>query len=191
MKPFAATLILLLVPGAWGQGGKKPSGPESIGVFHYLDSSNEIVPLESQVIRLQHKYHSLGFAGGTTVYLLKGEKSPVRLQAGSKTEFVVQLEGDLDPLETVQFYRFNGENNSRVAPISNFDLFGRASNATLSTTTVDFNAVKRGTASFKLVPIQALVAGEYCLMVKSPNQWPEKIPGYCFGVDASGRKETQ
>src|ERR1700726_1666140 len=116
MKPVIATLILLLASSAWGQDGKKPSEPESLCVFYYLDSSGQLVPLESQVIRLQHKYHALGFAGGTTVYLVKGEKSPVRLQAESKPEFVVRLEVNVDPLEAVQFYHLNGENNSRVMP---------------------------------------------------------------------------
>lgn len=63
LKSFTATIILLLVSTAWAQEGKKPS-EQSLSVFYYLDSSGQLVPLESQVIRLQHKYHALGFAGG-------------------------------------------------------------------------------------------------------------------------------
>ena len=190
LKSFTAILILLLVLSAWGQDGKKPNEPESLSVFYSLDSSGQLVPLESQVIRLQHKYHALGFAGGTTVYLVKGDQSPVRLHAESKLEFVVRLEANVDPLEAVQFYHLNGENNSRVMPIVDFDPLGRASLATMRPATIDFNAVKQGTSSYKLVPIQALVPGEYCLIVKTPNQWPGRITGFCFGVDAAAMRGT-
>jgi hypothetical protein len=190
MKLVTANLILLLVSSAWGQDGKKPSEPESLSVFYYLDSSGQLVPLESQVIRLQHKYRALGFAGGTTVYLVKGEKSPVRLHAESKPEFIVRLEVNVDPLEAVEFYRLNGENNSRVMPIVDFDPLGRASLATMRPATIDFNAMKQGASSRKVVPIQALVPGEYCLIIKALNQWPRKIPGFCFGVDAAVSRGT-
>jgi hypothetical protein len=68
MKPVTAILILFLVTSARGQDGKKPDERESVSVFYHLDSSGLLAPLESQLIRLQRKYHALGFAGGTAAF---------------------------------------------------------------------------------------------------------------------------
>ena len=76
-----------------------------------------------------------------TVYQVEGEKSRVRLKAEGKPEFIVQLEGKVDPLETVQFYHFDQVDGSRVVPIEDFDLIERMSNFQLVPATVDFNAV--------------------------------------------------
>ena len=84
MKSLSAALVLI-APGMWGQGGKKPIEPKSPSVLYYLDSSDQLVPLESQVIRIHHKYRALGFAGGTTVYLVTGEKSPMETEDGGQT----------------------------------------------------------------------------------------------------------
>lgn len=191
-KSFSAALVLLLVSGAWGQDEKKQPEPESLSVLDYLDSSDQLVPLESQVLHVKHKAHSLGFAGGTTVYVVKGEKSPVRLKAESKPGFVVRLPGDIDPLESVQFFHFNIENGSRIMPVADFDPLGRVSKILPNSAPIDFNAVKQGKSSAKLIPIQTLTPGEYCAMIVKLKQLSQsKSPVFCFGVDTAGQKGLQ
>ena len=191
-KSFSATLVLLLVSVAWGQDEKKQPEPESLSVLYYLDSSDQLVALESPVLHVKHKPRSLGFAGGTTVYVVRGEKSPVRLKAESKPEFVVRLQGDIDPLETVQFFHFDLENGSRVMHVADFDPFGRVSKLLPNSPPTDFNAVKQGKSSVKLIPIQTLLPGEYCAMIAKLGQLSQsKTPVYCFGVDADGQKGSQ
>jgi hypothetical protein len=190
-KSLSVTLAFLLVSGARGQDGKKQPEPVSLSVLYYLDS-DQLVALESQVLHVKHKPRSLGFAGGTTVYVVRGEKSPVRLKAEAKPEFVVRLQGDLDPLEAVQFFHFDLENGSRVMHVADFDPFGRVSKLLPNSTPTDFNAVKQGKSSVKLIPIQTLVPGEYCAMIVKPGQLSQsKTPVYCFGVDADGQKGSQ
>src|SRR5579863_4959194 len=77
----AAIALLLIVPVAWGQGTKKPGKSRVAPALYYLDSSGQLVPLESVVIQIEHQNRGLGFHGGTTVLLTQREVSPVRLKA--------------------------------------------------------------------------------------------------------------
>ncbi len=172
--------------GALAEDTKKPIDPEPVSTVYYVDPSARKVPLESQTVHMKNKFHALGFAGGTTVFLADGEKSPVRIKSAEAPNFVVRLQAGTDPLETVQFYRFDSVNGSRVAPIWKFDALGRPSSALLNSAAVDFNSTKYGTSSARLIPVRALVPGEYCLFIKPTNKWPKKSPGFCFGVDPAG-----
>jgi hypothetical protein len=191
MKFVSVTTVLLLIAAvAWGPGAKKPSKPRVAPALYYLDSSGQLVPLESAVIQIEHQNRGLGLHGGTTVYLTEREVSPVRLKAEPKPEFIARLGDNLDPSEYVRFYRFHGEHGSRVLPLGTYNGHGRAVSVTLEDYVVDFNAAKEGT-SFKLVPTGALAPGEYCLMITTPNPSPTKNPGFCFGVDAAGGNAAQ
>jgi len=171
---------------AWGQAGKVLSELGSPSVLYYLDSSAQLVPLEPQIVHVKHKFHALGFSGVTAVYQVGGEKSPVRLKAEQKPEFVVRFVGKLDPLESVQFYRFDGIEGSRVLPIEDFDALGRPTKISLAPATVDFNAVKYGASSFKIIPIQKLAPGEYCFTVRLATKQERNSSGFCFGIDTLG-----
>jgi len=186
LKFASGALILILVTSVRGQDGGKPTEPGSPSVLYKLDLSGQLVPLESQVVQVRHKYHAWGFSGGTMVYQVEGQKSRVRLKAEGRPEFVVRLDGKIDPLETVQFYHFDEVNGSRVVPLEDFDPLGRLSNFQSAHATVDFNAVKYGASSFKLIPVPALVPGEYCLVVKIATKPENKSPAFCFGIDATG-----
>lgn len=186
--PGSVGLILCLFYAviAWGQGGKVPNEPESPSVLYYLDSSARLVPLEPQIVRVKRKFHALGFTGVTAVYQVGGERSPVRLKAEQKLEFVIRIDGKVDPLEFVQFYRFEGIEGSRVLPIEDFDALGRLTRISLASAIVDFDAAKYGASSFRLTPIQKLVPGEYCLTVRLATKPENKSSGFCFGIDTVG-----
>lgn len=183
LKFVSVVLILFFVTCAWGQDGGKPAEPGAPSVLYKLDMSGQLVPLESQVIHIKRKYHAWGFSGVTMVYQVDGEKSRVRLKVVGKPVFVVRLVGKIDPLETVQFYHLDEVDGSRAVPIVDFDLLNRMSNFQLVHATVDFNAVKYGESSFKLIPVPTLVPGEYCLVVRVATKAENKSPAYCFGID--------
>jgi hypothetical protein len=187
LPKFASiVLILILVTCARGQDREKPTEPESPSILYNLDLSGQLVPLESQVVHVRRKFHAWGFSGVTMVYQVEGEKSRVRFKVEGKPEFVVRLEGKLDPLETVQFYHFDEAEGSRLVPLEDFDALGRISNFQVLHAIVDFNAVKYGASSFKLIPVPKLVPGEYCLVVKDVTKPQSKSPAFCFGVDVAG-----
>jgi hypothetical protein len=110
----------------------------------------------------------------------------MRLKAEGKPEFVIRLDAKLDPLETVQFYHFDEIDGSRVVPVEDFNALGQISNLPWVHATVDFNAAKYGESSYKLIPVPALVAGEYCLVVRVATEPQSKSPAFCFGIDVAG-----
>jgi hypothetical protein len=181
------SIVLVVLSFAVSSSGQKQGSQTELLLTtpYYLASSAQIVGLESQSVRKKTDFRALGFAGGTIVFLVEGEKSLVRLRSSAKPEFVVRLKAGIDPLETIQFYRFASANGTRVLPIEHFNAFGGVSKFALNAGTVDFNAVTYGPSSFKLTPLEALAPGEYCLVIKRSNQWPGRSPGFCFGVDPS------
>jgi hypothetical protein len=186
-KSVSVSLVLLFVAAnIRGQDGKVPIEPGSPAVLYYLDDSAQLVPLEPQVVRVKRKFHGLGFTGTTAVYQVPGEKSTVRLKPDRKAEFIIRMKDKVDPLESVQFYRFEGLDGSRVVPIEDFDALGRATGFPLAPATVDFNAVKYGASSFKLIPIRKLAPGEYCLTVRLATKPERNSAGFCFGIDTVG-----
>jgi hypothetical protein len=183
LKIPAAMLSLILVVNARSQDGTRPSEPQSLSVLYYLDATTKLIPLESQLVRRKQKLHSVGFAGGEMMYAMDGHKSPLRLKATDKSNFVVRLKAGLDPVEAVQLFHIDVVDGSRVVPIENFNALGRVTKVTVTHAVIDFNAAIYGASSFKLVPLHALAAGEYCFLMKAGNQWPREVPGFCFGID--------
>jgi hypothetical protein len=181
-----ALVLFVVTVSVLGQDGKVPIEPGSPSVLYYVDDSARLIPLEPQVVHVKRKLHALGFTGTTAVYQVPGEKSTVRLKADRKAEFVIRMKDKVDPLESVQFYRFEGMDGSRVVPIEDIDALGRVTSFPLASATVDFNAVKYGASSFKLIPIQKLAPGEYCLTVRLATKQERNSSGFCFGIDTLG-----
>lgn len=187
-KPVTFALLGLLLSQAVGMRGQEanvPTEPKSSSVA-YLDSSAHLVSLEAQTVRLKRDYHNLGFTGGSTAYRLPREKSLVRISTNAAPEFIIRLDSNLDPLESVEFYQFHASSGWRVAPILNFSPLGQPTALPSSADVVDFDASKYGSFSFKLRPIHALEPGEYCLIISGKTHWADKNPSFCFGIDASG-----
>lgn len=156
------------------------SEPPSLSVLYYLDASAKLIPLESQLLQRKQKLH--GLTGGENMYLAGGHKSPMRIQAANKTNFVVRLDGSLDPVEAIQLFHVDVADRSRVVPIDDFNALGRVSRVTMPPI-IDFNAAIYGASSFRLIPTKALAPGEYCFLVKKGNELPKTVPGFCFGID--------
>jgi len=145
---------------------EKAFEPQYASVFYYLRASGEAVELERQIANLVPK-------GIKTLYVIPGEKSPVRFRAGVEMQFVVRVTEDFDIASTtLQLYRFDSQNGMRQMLFKNEDL--RRNKATLK-----LNAERYGSSSLKVVPTQKLAPGEYCLSRSTIAQ------GFCFGVDAA------
>jgi hypothetical protein len=187
---LSAALSLSLITVARGQDAKeKPNEPAPASAVYYLNASAQLIPLESEIARIKHDYRDLGFVGGTTVYQVAGRTSPVILHANNKPEFVIRFDTNSDPLEAMQFYRFDSVGSSRVVPIADFNPLGEVSNVTANINIVDFNAERYGLSSFRVVPEQPLAPGEYCLIAEGSTQMKSKSPASCFAVEADSNQD--
>ena len=169
MKRASATLALLLCFLAIGSAQEeKAIEPEFLSVFYFLGASGQALNLERQIPDEIVK-------GGKLLLMVPGEKSPVRLNAGSKMQFIIRVtEGFDKATSTMQLMRFEINDGMRQLAVKMPGKNGEIENG------LNFKATKYGNSSLKLDPSPELVPGEYCLTRTTT------IQGFCFGVDAAG-----
>jgi hypothetical protein len=151
--------------------------PSKVNVFYRL-GGGELTQLEQQTTsgtQLRHGFMSAKVAGTTDI---PGGHSLVRFQSGA-LEFVVATGGDpavysLRKADTKKNKR--GETRELLIVTARGALFGSAkTNTADSVIPLDFS--RYGTSSYKAVPRQTLVPGEYALFR------PDNPTVFCFGVD--------
>jgi hypothetical protein len=164
---FAALALAVSFNTAGMAQNEKVFEPQYASVFYYLRASGEAVELERQIATPNPK-------GIKTLYVIPGEKSPVRFSAGEEMQFVVRVTEDFDrATATLQLFHFDMQDGMRQMLAKNEDL--RKNKVTLK-----LNAERYGSSSLKVIPTQKLATGEYCLSRSTISQ------GFCFGVDAHG-----
>lgn len=161
----APILALLFITAGLAQE-EKPFEPEYSSVFYYLGASGQSVELERQTI-------DPIFRRDKFLYVIPGEKSPVRLSAGDSVQFIVRVTEDFEKAAaTIQFLRFEARDGKRQLLIKKSDIISNKTSLKLETE-------KYGRSSLKIVPSNKLAPGEYCISRTTIRQ------GYCFGVDAT------
>jgi hypothetical protein len=181
----AVCLLVSLFIIASGQESGKVQEPEYIGVFFLLEpATGNLIPLERQTPEGKIKLKAMGFGGGESVLEVKGEKSPVRFRADQKLEFVVLVSSQqTDPQGIIQFFSLESKKGKRQLVISKAGSMGMSGKSVTSERAVPFNAAKYGASSFRIVPLQNLVPGEYGLGA------PGNHDGFCFGIDPAIPKQ--
>ncbi len=160
----ALASTLLFVTGGLAQE-EKVFQPPYVSVFYFLRASGEGLDLERKTPNVRSK-------GDRFLFVIPGEKSPVRLSAGEKMQFVVRVAEDFDRAKaTMQLFRFDGGNGTRQVLLKIRDVRSNKAGVPLI-------AEKYGDSSLKVAPSEPLAPGEYCLSRSTISQ------GYCFGVDA-------
>jgi hypothetical protein len=166
MKRGFVTLLLVLVLStfAWTQEDKIIE-PDYYSVFYFVGESGQAVELERQIERIVPKFSE-------TLIEFPGEKSPTRLKAGTKMEFIVRVTEDIDDARsTIQLFRFQVKDGMRQMSIT-----GPGS---MNGATIRLSGTRYGGSSLKLAPYQSLSPGEYSLSRTTI------IQGFCFGIDPS------
>src|SRR5262249_45480935 len=95
--------VTLLISSSFSVGllatrDREPPEPEALAVVYYLEQGAEtLTPLEKQVasIRLDTSRMLFGVGGGSAE--INGAKSPVRLKADERLEFIVSVAPGTDP----------------------------------------------------------------------------------------------
>lgn len=180
IKISVFVLAILLCQSVLAQEKKTMAEPEYIGVFFYLEENGNLVALERQTPEVKMKVKALGYGGAESLLRIKGEQSTVRFKADQKLTFVVRVSSQsIDPVSIIDFYRFNSKKGYRQLTITKVGTMGMNSKTTVSEFAVQFNVAKYGESSFKVVPANTLLSGEYCLSGKGTQD------GFCFGIDAA------
>ena len=162
---FALPFALLFIAVVSAQQ-EKPFEPEYFSVFYYLPVSGSPVELERQVPRATLK-------GGKLLLSIPGEKSPVRMIAGSPIQFVVRVTEAFDKaVTTLQLLRFDIQNGTREFSTRRpTNKSGNIGNGLM------LRADPYGSSSLKVTPALPLSPGEYCVSRTTIQQ------GFCFGID--------
>ena len=149
----------------------KVKEPEYADSAFLLDSSGSLKPLERQTAHSNIKMKVLvnKHAKRSMIY---GAKSPVRISADQKPEFVIRPSArDVDPSTVIQFFSLKTNKDNREFQMDITRTFSKP------TAKVPFSVVKYGISSFKITPTGTLPPGEYVISTTTTEQ------GYCFGVD--------
>lgn len=166
---ISATFGLALL----GAQDRRPPEPETLGILYHLDlAAGTLAPLERQVARVRLGVSRWMFGVGGASAEISGERSPFRLTAGQKPEFVVRLAVGVDPNKFVLYLlqRKKGKRTIR------YGASGLPEDAILCRVT------KSGEFSYKITPDQELTPGEYCFSPRDTNDV------FAFGLDAPQRR---
>ncbi|MGA7648639.1 MAG: hypothetical protein WCF61_15170 [Terriglobales bacterium] len=155
----------------------KPSEPEALGVFFYLGPADQSLKALPQEDFEKHQKASVGWAFGTGIYdrfyldkvILDGTASPLRT-VGSQPAFIFKpLPGE--DMARYKLMPCTVHKNKREYKLGDYK-----GKHFIPMRPIEVTISKYGDESYKLVPSQPLVAGEYGLLTE------EKV--YTFGVDA-------
>jgi hypothetical protein len=141
------------------------SQPDFIGAVYFQDQSGTLLSLEqNRGIERKRGRGNLQ----EDYWEMAGARSQVRFKSGQKMTFVVRLANGIDP-KSFKLYPLETKNDNRRTQSD-------PQNKTASLALM-FNVIKVGEASYGLMPVQDLAAGEYAFSPKNSDE------AYCFGID--------
>ena len=160
----------IAAPLAAGPISDKVEEPEYADSAFLLDSNGSLKPLERQTPNQHTTSREISL-------VVNGAKSPMRVLADQKPEFVIRLgTGDVDPSTLIEFFSLTTNKDNRELKVVKIGITGRRTKGA-NEKSVLFSIVKYGKYSFKITPNGSLAPGEYVISTTTSKQ------GYCFGVD--------
>ena len=161
--------------------------PEFSGQVVYVKSPTEGIQIPKENAQIKTKagasLYLVGIGSIKSRIHLKGIKSATRIPRTAETLFIVRaVDNKTDPLQIVNFIKFDINGKSRRAELSKFNSFGGESKNNMKR--LDFKAKKYGEDSY-LITIEGMEPGEYGVFVTNPNEKDEKnsLVIATFGVD--------
>jgi len=166
--------------------------PPDVSAFYAVDGRGKLVRLEASKADLVDA-RSTVTEGGQVYYKLFGAKSPVRFTDGTVSiviklppkghGFLASMDNDnqFGDLYDMQVRRWEPTNGVREARFNTRKQHpGR--DFTPDPGTFEFATIKIGESFYKVVPVEPLVPGEYCVGLHSLPTEYERL--YCFGIDS-------
>jgi tetratricopeptide (TPR) repeat protein len=150
--------------------------PNQTDLLYYADSQiPQFLPLEAENMTILADKGTFGRMKASV--MVSGEKSSVRVKAGSALDFVIRPSGG-DGSLTFTFLRFETEKGKRMLRLKK-DL--EPSNSADKPGRLAFDVSRLGTSSFRLTVPYRLEPGEYGFIVTAAGKW---VRIFCFGVDS-------
>jgi hypothetical protein len=156
--------------------------PQYINSFYALTPNGNFVDLEYENVVLHPKSWAVpGYASVKTVADFEPGQSPIRLPASA--QFVVRGRTNVNPATIYELRLLKGSKSHRefVMSQAHGSIVGGAVNPEEGAIPIRFE--EYGTSSFRIIPQQPLVPGEYALMVR--GRYSQL---YCFGVDVAAKQ---
>jgi hypothetical protein len=157
----------------------KVTEPEYNDIFFLLDStSGNLTDLERQPLIVTTRVKGMGWGGAESDLELKGRTSQIRFKKGQALAFIVRVTSqETDPHGFLLFYSLQTKKDKRTLEVAKAGTMGLNSKTVVDKSAILFNAVKYGTSSFKIQPVQDLLPGEYLLLTKDARE------GFAFAVE--------
>jgi hypothetical protein len=154
MQKWLVVLACLLGVCAAQTEANKPSEPESIGVFFYLEPATQAL---KELPKEEYKKHrGAGWATVTDSVKVSGPVSTFHITSNDKATFVFKATGET--AQKAELYRFTVKDGWREYEIGKWKRRDFLPNAGLPLTLAQF-----GSSSYKVTPQAPLEPGEYAL----------------------------
>ncbi|HET9365856.1 MAG TPA: hypothetical protein VFP71_12675 [Candidatus Angelobacter sp.] len=158
LKKWLIVFICSLAVCAAQTDTSKPSEPESIGVFFYLEPGTQAL---KELPKEEFKRHrGTGWASVTDSVKVSGPASAFHITSNDKTTFVFKATGEL--AQKAELYRFTVKGDGREYEIGKWKRRDFIPNTGLPLTLAQF-----GSSSYKVTTQAALEPGEYALTMGS------------------------
>lgn len=149
--------------------------PKPDFIFYVDGQTNSLVALEAETPTFGGKAGTFGMSVSSSII---GERSPVRLRAGSKWDFLIRPSATAQKLN-FRLTRFESKGGSRVVSL------GTKVHVTSNSKKpgfLNFSSTPYGNSSVELTIPYDLVPGEYGFFVSASTGG---FAAFCFGVDGS------
>lgn len=156
--------------------------PEFSNTVVYLNSDSTSLPLERQKAEIKTKSSAslniIGVGKVSTIGLVTGEKSPVRIPNSESISFIARVQSNTEnPMDVITVAKFevNTKKHNRYIEIAKAASFQGAESGNVNT--IGFEAVKYGQNSY-LITVKKPGPGEYVITLASSSE-----TAHMFGVD--------
>jgi hypothetical protein len=148
-------------------------------VYLFNKTTTQVTPLEKSVANLKTKMKLMGYGGASVLYIIDGNKSPVRLTAPNGNAFIINTGGAAPELT---LYKLAINKNNRQATTQTIKGGFSSGGMTSGDNAILFNITALKNGIYQITPATNLASGEYFFATK-PIVSSTTIDVYAFGID--------
>jgi hypothetical protein len=189
MKHLIIAVAMLLSIASVAQDTKTVAMPEPEfmnRIYYYAAGNNALIVLEKGEAEMKTKAKLGGFGGASSLYVINGSKSAVRLKSSDKVSFAVKMDNMMmmDPSSILILYKFEIKGSNRQAVLQESGFRGKNSQQQQG---IKCLLKKTAAGTYVFVPEEPLPAGEYGFInTMTPANYNSRSASYtvfAFGVD--------